>query len=72
MTIETLTADTVTWLDALPAEFLFLLCLPFLVAAAGMAVHREPADSAASSFLNRCGIPAGLAAAVALVAEVAS
>jgi hypothetical protein len=67
MQLQAIVAELHEWLDTLPSEFLFLLALPFLVAAAGiMALGKE------TSRLARFGLPAGIGAAVAALVVTAA
>jgi hypothetical protein len=67
MQFHTIIAEFNAWLDALPPEFLFLLLLPFVVAAAGIAALDKKVPS-----LQRYGVPVGLGAAVAAVVATAN
>jgi hypothetical protein len=67
MDIHTIFTEFNEWLDSLPPEFLFLLLLPFVVAAAGIA-----AVGSGASRLERYAVPAGLGAAVAAVVVTAT
>jgi hypothetical protein len=67
MQIQTLIAEFNEWLDALPPEFLLLLLLPFVVAAAGIAAVDKKVST-----LERYGVPVGIGAAVAAVVATAT
>lgn len=68
----TLLVEFHEWLDTLQPEFLFLLALPFLVAAAGMLVSQHKSEEAGSSIGSRIGVPASIAAALALIVSGAT
>ena len=67
MEIHTIFTEFNDWLDTLPPDYLFLLLLPFVVAAAGIAALGNGA-----SRLGRYAVPAGLGAAVAAVVVAAT
>jgi uncharacterized membrane protein len=67
MQFNTIIAELNEWLDALPPEFLFLLLLPFVVAAAGIAVLGKKVSA-----LERYGVPVGIGAAVAALVATAT
>lgn len=68
----TLLVEFHEWLDTVQPEFLFLLALPFLVAAAGLLVHRHKSEEEEPSIGSRIGVPASIAAALALIVSAAT
>ena len=67
MQFHTIIADFNEWLDALLPEFLFLLLLPFVVAAVGIAALDKKIST-----LERYGVPVGIGAAVVAVVATAT
>jgi hypothetical protein len=67
MNLHTIITQFHDWLDTVPPDFLFLMLLPLVVAAAGISVLGKSASK-----LERYGVPAGLGAAVAAVAVAAA
>lgn len=68
MNLVSIAVEFNNWLESLPPEFLFLFALPFVVAAVGLLADRRDPPGYEDRPLRRVGVPAGVAAALAVIA----